>query len=315
MSENQRRIAPKKRGRKTVLFLEYYQLYIFLLPAVIYYLLFHYMPMYGITLAFRDYRFDKGMFFSPWIGVRYFESFFNYFNFWAIIRNTLTINFFKLIVYFPLPIIFALLLNEIKQNKFKQTIQTISYLPYFISWVVTFVIIQQFLALDDGIINQIRVSMGLDKIFFLNEKSFFYPIMFLSFTWKNIGYNAIIYLASLSGIDPSLYEAARIDGAGRLRQMWHISLPGISLTAAMLFILALGSALNAGWDQIYQLRSPGNMQISDILDTYVIQMGLREGQFGYATAVSLFQSVIGLLLIILTNAASKKLTNSEISLF
>jgi putative aldouronate transport system permease protein len=271
--------------------------------------------MFGITMAFREYRFDKGMFFSPWIGFRYFRSFFNYFNFWQLIKNTLIINFYKIIIYFPLPVTFALLLNEIKNSVFKRTIQTISYLPYFLSWVVAYVIIQQFISLDNGIFNQIRESLGLEKIFFANEINYFYPIMFISFIWKNIGYSSIIYLAALTGVDPNLYEAATIDGANRFHKMWHISLPTIAPTVIMLFILGLSSALSAGWDQIYQLRTPGNMKIADILDTYVIQQGLREGQFGYATAVSLFQSVIGLTLIFLTNVAVKRISDNEIGLF
>jgi putative aldouronate transport system permease protein len=206
------------------------------------------------------------------------------------------------------------MLNEIKLMKFKRVIQTITYLPYFISWVVAVLIVQQFFSMD-GIVNQIRVSMGLDKIFFMNDRQYFYPIMFLSHTWKNVGYGAIIYLAALAGIDPALYEAARIDGANRFRQMLHISIPGIITAIIILFILSLGSVLNAGWDQIYNLVAPGNMPISDILDTYTIRVGFREGQFGYATAVSVFQSTIGLILILITNGIAKKLTDNEVSLF
>ncbi|MCL2708847.1 MAG: ABC transporter permease subunit [Defluviitaleaceae bacterium] len=294
---------------------EYRQIYLFLLPAVVFFVLFAYLPMYGITMAFREFRFDKGLFFSPWIGFRYFRSFFNYYAFWQLIRNTVVISFFKIILYFPLPIIFALLLNEIKNNAFKRVVQTVSYLPYFLSWVVAYVIIQQFISLDNGLFNQVRVYFGLEKIFYANEANYFYPIMFISFIWKNIGYSSIIYLAALAGVDLQLYEAATIDGANRFRKMWHISLPSVAPIIIMLFILGLSSVLSAGWDQIYQLRQPGNMQIADILDTYVIKQGLRDGQFGYATAVSLFQSGIGLVLIVMTNAAVKKITENEIRLF
>jgi len=304
----------RKKKTKT-LFLEYYQLYLFLVPAVIYFTLFSYIPMYGVTLAFREYRFDKGLFFSPWVGLRYFQAFFNYYNAWGIIRNTLVINLFKIIIYFPLPIIFALMLNEVRSSAFKRTIQTVSYLPNFMSWVIAYVIIYQFLALDTGIINEFRVLFGYERVFFQNDEKYFHAIMFISHIWKNIGFSAIIYLAALAGVDPSLHESATIDGAGRFSRMWHISLPSIRHSVSMLFILGLGSALNAGWDQIYLLRTPGNMRVSDILDTYVIQMGLREGQFGYASAVSLFQSVIGLILIIITNAIVKRMTDKEIALF
>lgn len=290
----------------------HYEIYLIILPAVAYYILFHYIPMYSITMAFKDYKFNLGMFRSPWVGFQYFEAFFNYYNFWVLIRNTLLISFFKLVVYFPIPILFALMLNEIRSGWFKKVVQTASYLPHFISWVIAVVMLQQFLSLD-GIVNQIREGLGLQKIFFMNEQQYFYPIMFLSYVWKSFGMGSVIYIAALAGVDVSLYEAARTDGAGKLRQIWHISLPSIMPTAVMLFILSLSSVLSAGWDQIYLLRSPGNMQLADILDTYIIQEGLRNAQYGYATAVSLFQSVIGLLLVYATNKLSSRV--SEISLF
>ena len=314
-TENKKPANEKQKRNYKVLFREYRQLYIFLLPAVIYFLLFNYMPMYGVTLAFREFRFDRGLFFSPWVGLRYFRAFFNYFNAWGIIRNTLVINFFKIILYFPLPIIFALMLNEARGKLFKRTIQTVSYLPHFMSWVMAYVIIYQFIALDSGIFNQVRELWGADRIFYQNDASYFYPIMFISHIWKNMGFGAIIYLAALAGVDPELHESATIDGAGRFKRMWHISLPSIRYTVIMLFILGLGAALNAGWDQIFLLRTPGNMRVADILDTYIIQVGLREGQFGYASAVNLFQSVIGLTLILLANFIVKKISDKEIALF
>ncbi|MCL2707737.1 MAG: ABC transporter permease subunit [Defluviitaleaceae bacterium] len=309
---------PKREKRRyKALLIEYHQLYLFLLPAIAFYILFSYIPMYGVSLAFREYRFDKGLFFSPianpWY--KYFRSFYNYYNSWGIIRNTLVINFFKIILYFPMPIIFALMLNEVRSNRFKRAIQTVSYLPHFMSWVIAYVLIYQFLALDTGIFNEVRALWGQPKIFFTNDIQYFYPVMFISHIWKNIGFSAIIYLAALAGVDPELHEAATIDGAGRFRRMWHISLPSIRYTVAMLFILGLSQALSAGWDQIYLLRTPGNMRIADILDTYVIQVGLKEGQFGYASAVDLFKSVIGLTLIFITNSIVKKMTDKEIALF
>ena len=291
---------------------KYYQIYIILFFAVVYVFIFSYIPMYGITIAFREYKFNLGLFRSPWKGFQYFRTFFNYFNFWIIIRNTLIINLFKIIIYFPIPILFALMLNEVRNVAFKRIIQTVTYLPYFISWVVAVQLLQHFLSLD-GIINQIRVNAGLEKIFYMNNPSNFYSIMFGSHIWKSIGMNSIIYLAALSGVDPQLYEAATVEGAGRVRQIWHISLPSIMPTIMVLFILSLASMLYAGWEQIYLLRTPGNMNLADIIDTYVIQQGLRNGQFGYATAVSLFQSVIGLMLVLATNSISKRVT--ELSLF
>jgi putative aldouronate transport system permease protein len=291
---------------------KYHQIYLILVLCSIFVFIFEYIPMYGITMAFREYKFNLGLFRSPWIGFDYFKAFFAYFNFSNIIRNTLVIGFFKIIVYFPIPIVFALMLNEMKNVHFKRFIQTVTYLPFFISWVVAIQLFYHFLSLD-GLINSFRVNLGFEKVFYMNSPFHFYWIMFFSYAWKNIGMNSIIYLAALSGVDPQLYEAADVEGAGPIRKMWSISLPSIMPTVVMLFILSLAGLLRAGWEQIYLLRTPGNMHLADIIDTYVIEMGLRNGQFGYATAVSLFQGVIGLLLVLITNKVSKRV--SELSLF
>ena len=300
----------KHRNNRKLVF-KYYQIYLILLPAVVFYFIFSYIPMYGVTMAFRDFKFNLGLFGSPWVGFKYFTAFFNYYDFWSIIKNTLVISFFKLIVYFPLPIIFALMLNEVRSKYLKVIIQTASYLPYFVSWVIAVVVFQQFLSLD-GIINQIRQTMGLAPVFYMNDVEYFYPIMFLSYVWKTLGFSSIIYFAALANVDVSLYEAATVDGAGRLRQIWHISLPSIAPTVVMLFILSLAGVLSAGWDQIYLLRTPGNTEVSDILDTYIINEGFKNAQFGYATAVSLFQSVIGLIMVVFTDRLSKRLTETSI---
>lgn len=289
-----------------------YQYYLMILPALVFFAVFAYYPMYGITLAFKDFRYDTGIFFSPWVGLKYFKSFFAYYGFWTLLRNTLVISAFKIFLYFPFPIILALLINEVQHQAFKRVVQTISYLPNFISWAAAVVILQQFLSLD-GMVNNIRNSMGLQDIFFMNDPKYFYSIMFGSYVWKNIGMGSIIYLSAIAGIDPSLYESALMDGCGRFKQMIHITLPQIMPLATVLFILGLGSVLNAGWDQIYLIRTPGNMGLSDILDTYVLDVGLTGGQFSYGTAVSLFQSVIGLVLILLTNSFSKRI--SEVGIF
>lgn len=291
---------------------KYYQIYIILFVCAAIVFVFDYIPMYGVTMAFREYRFNLGLFRSPWVGFQYFRAFFNYHNFALIIRNTLVIGLFKVFLYFPLPILFAVMLNELRAVGFKRVIQTVTYLPYFVSWVVAIQLLQHFLALD-GIINEIRVGMGLSRVFFMNSPDFFYPIMFFSFVWKQIGMSSIIYLAALAGVDPQLYESAEVEGAGRIRKIWHISIPGIMPTIVVLFILNIANLLRVGWEQIFLLRTPGNMHLADIIDTYVIQQGLQGGQFGYATAVALFQSVIGLALVIATNALAKRV--SELSLF
>ncbi len=289
-----------------------YQYYLILIPAVLFFLAFCYIPIFGITMAFREFQYNKGIFFSPWIGFKYFTTFFNYFAFWDLIKNTLLISFLKIVVAFPLPIMFALLLNEVRSLRAKRFIQTASYLPHFISWVTVVALLNQFIGLE-GVLNQVRVSMGLEKVFYMNDGAYFYLIMFGTYVWKTIGYSAIIYISALAGVDPGLYEAATVDGAGRWKKMWHISVPAILPTAIVLFLLGLSSILSAGWDQIYLLRQPGNKVFSEILDTYIMDMGLRNGQFGYATAVSLFQSVIGLFLVLGTNYVIKK--KSEVSLF
>jgi len=293
-------------------FKKHYQVYVIIMPAIIFFFVFNYLPMLGLALAFQDYQFSSGMFQSPWIGFRYFQAFFDYFNFWTLIKNTLIISFYKLILFFPIPIIFAIMLNEIRNKFFKQALQTIFYMPYFISWVVAVTIFQQFLSID-GIINQIRTSFGYEAIYYMNDSLYFYPIMFISHVWKVTGWSAIIYLAAISGIDPELFEAAKVDGAGKLRQIWNITIPSLTPIAAVLFILSLSTLLQAGWEHIYLLRTPGNMNVADILDTYVIQTGFANGQIGYATAVSLFQSVIGLIFVIITNMIIKR--KSEISVF
>jgi putative aldouronate transport system permease protein len=218
----------------------------------------------------------------------------------------------KLILGFPVPIIFALMLNELSNLRFKRIVQTISYLPHFISWVVVLTILNQFLAMD-GLINQSRRAAGLDAIFYLNRQSFFYPMVYFTSVWKNMGYSAIIYVAALATVDPALYEAAIVDGANRFRRIWHISLPSILPTIMILFILRFAQILRAGWDQIYLLRMPGNIARSQIIDTYVIEIGLEGGQFGNATAVALFQSVIGLIMVLIVNRIAKKI--SDVGLF
>ena len=292
-----------------------YQYYLMILPAVVAFFIFHYIPMYGIFVAFREFRFDKGIFDVPWSGwnnFAFFKRFFLWHNFWDLIRNTIVISLLKLVLGFPVPIIFALMLNEVRNLTVKRVVQTVSYLPHFISWVVVLTILNQFLSMD-GLINQTRRASGLEPIFYLNLKSFFYPMVYFTAVWKNMGYSAIIYVAALAGVNPELYEAAIVDGAKKLRRIWHISLPSILPTIAILFILRFATVLKAGWDQIYLMRMPGNITRSQILDTYVIDVGLEGGQFGNATAVSLFQSVIGLILVLLVNKIAKK--TAEVGLF
>ena len=294
--------------------LHYWPLYVMLLPAIIYYILICYVPMAGNILAFKEYSFKKGIWGSDFVGLRYFEAFFKSYDCIRLIKNTLTVGFIKCILEFPFAIILALLLNELKNMKFKKVSQTITYLPHFLSSVIIVTMIQRLLAPNNGVINQIIAGLGGEgDTFFLMEAKYFLGILFSMDLWRNIGWDSIIYLAAISSVDTSLYEAAQMDGCGKLKRMWHITLPGIRGTIGLLFIMGVGGLLSSGFEQIYLLRTPGNMQLADTLDTYVVRVGLQGGQFGYATAVGLIQGLVGLVLVVITNKICKKLT--EVSLW
>lgn len=302
-----------KKSLKSKL-LHYWSLYVMLLPAIIYYILICYVPMAGNVLAFKEYSFKKGIWGSDFVGLRYFESFFKSYDALRLIKNTLTVGFIKCILEFPFAIILALLLNELKNMKFKKASQTITYLPHFLSSVIIVTMIQRLLAPNNGVINQIIAGLGGDgSTFFLMDAKYFLGILFSMDLWRNIGWDSIIYLAAISSVDTSLYEAAQMDGCGKLKRMWHITLPGIRGTIGLLFIMGVGGLLSSGFEQIYLLRTPGNMQLADTLDTYVVRVGLQGGQFGYATAIGLIQGLVGLVLVIGTNKICKKLT--EVSLW
>ena len=294
--------------------LHYWPLYVMLLPAIIYYILICYVPMAGNVLAFKEYSFKKGIWGSDFVGLRYFEAFFKSYDCIRLIKNTLTVGFIKCILEFPFAIILALLLNELKNMKFKKVSQTITYLPHFLSSVIIVTMIQRLLAPNNGVINQIIAGLGGEgDTFFLMEAKYFLGILFSMDLWRNIGWDSIIYLAAISSVDTSLYEAAQMDGCGKLKRMWHITLPGIRGTIGLLFIMGVGGLLSSGFEQIYLLRTPGNMQLADTLDTYVVRVGLQGGQFGYATAIGLIQGLVGLVLVVITNKICKKLT--EVSLW
>ncbi len=303
-------------GKKSLLkrVWSYKKIYLIILPAVIWYFIFLYIPMYGATLAFREYRFNTGFFGSPWVGLDYFMQFVKHPDFWKILSNTFIINGLKILLGFPAPILLALLLNEVKSGPFKRVTQTVSYLPYFVSWVVAIALFSKFLSPNGGLANDLKTSLfGGKPIFFLNESEYFYPIVVLTDIWKNAGWNSIIYLAALSTIPPELYEAAMIDGAGKFKSMLSITLPSLLPTIVIMLIMTIGSLIRSGADQIILLQYPGVLDLSEILDTHVIKQGLQRGRYSYATAVGLFQSLVSLVLIAVTNAISKKV--SSISLW
>ena len=302
----------KQTGNKSSLgkrIIKFWPLYVMLLPCIIYYILICYVPMGGIVLAFKDYSFRKGIWGSPWVGFRYFKTFFTSYDCFRLLRNTLTVGLIKCILEFPFAIILALMLNEVRNMKFKKISQTITYLPHFLSSVIIITMIQRILAPNTGVINQIIGQLGGDPgTFFLMDAKYFFQILFSMDLWRNIGWDSIIYLAAISGVDVALYEAADMDGASKLKKMWHITLPGIRGTIGLLFIMGVGGLLASGFDQIYLLRTPGNMSVADTLDTFVVRIGLQGGQFGYATAIGLIQGIVGLILVIVCNRISKKVT-------
>ncbi|MBS4206222.1 sugar ABC transporter permease [Bacillus sp. FJAT-49754] len=278
-----------------------------LLPCITFFILFSYLPMAGLVLAFKEFKFNTGIWGGEWVGFTYFQRFFNDPQSWVFIKNTLIISSMKLFLGLPFPIFLAIMFNEMKSNKMRNLFQSITYLPHFLSWVIIVGLLQRVLAPDIGLLNQvIKHFGGAGDKFFLMEKDYFYSVMFWSHVWKEIGWSSIIYFAAIAGINPEYYEAAKMDGANKLRQIWHITLPGIRPTIIILFILSLGNILSAGFDQIYLLKTPGNAEVAEIIDTYVIRVGLQGGQFGYATAVGMLQGVIGLILVLAVNAISKR---------
>lgn len=311
-AKKERYKPPKLSVRKRLI--KYWPLYVMLLPCIIYYILICYVPMAGNVLAFKDFSFRKGIWGSPWVGFKYFQTFFLSYDAPRLIMNTLAIGFIKTILEFPFAIILALLLNEVRNMRFKKVTQTITYLPHFLSSVIIVTILQRILAPNTGILNQtIQMFGGDGSTFYLMEAKYLYRILFSMDLWRNIGWDSIMYLAAISGIDPTLYEAAEMDGCGKLKKMWHITLPSIRGTIGILFIMGVGGLLSSGVEQIWLLRTPGNMSLADTLDVYVVRVGLQGGQFGYATAIGLIQGLVGLILVIICNRICKKLT--EVSLW
>lgn len=283
--------------------------YLLLLPAMAFFIIFRYIPMYGITLAFKDFRVVDGIMASPWASpiFKYFERAFSSDLFRRSLTNTLVISFLKIIVAFPIPIILALLIDELPGTKFKKTVQTVSYMPYFMSWVVLGGIMRALLSPSYGAVNYVIQALGGSPIHFLGEASMFRSVVFFSHIWQSAGYGTIVYLAAIAGIDQEQYEAARIDGANRFQTIMRITIPSIAPTILTMLILNVGSIMSAGFDQIFNLYSPVTYATGDIIDTYTYRVGMVNMEYSYSTAVSLFQNLIGLTLALVTNFAAKKL--------
>ncbi|CAM4224626.1 putative aldouronate transport system permease protein [Paenibacillus endophyticus] len=273
-------------------------LHLMIVPGLIFIILFSYVPMAGIAIAFQKFIPAKGLFGDQqWIGWENFSYVLQLPSFTQVLLNTLLISSFKLILGLLVPLVFAILLNEVKNAVLKRTVQTTIYLPYFLSWVVLGGILIDILSPSGGIVNGLLVSLGLPKIFFLGDNNWFPFTLVGSDVWKNFGYGTIVYLAAITGIDPGLYEAATIDGANRWRKVWHITLPGMRMVIVLLSVLSLGQLLNAGFDQVFNLYSPQVYESGDILDTFVYRIGLLDAQYGVATAVGFFKSIVSLILI------------------
>jgi putative aldouronate transport system permease protein len=287
----------------------HWQLYLILIPGLLYFVVFKYIPMVNAVIAFKDYNVVAGIWGSPWVGFKHFEMFFSNPVFWPLLQNTLTLSLYALLVGFPIPIILAIALNEIRDGLFKRSVQMITYAPYFISTVVMVSMIMLFLAPRLGIINIGLQALGLPTTNLLGRPDAFASIYVWSGVWQNTGYAAIVYLAALSGIDPTLYEAAKVDGASRIQKILNIDLPGIMPVAVIILILSVGSLLAIGFEKVYLLQNPLNLSASEIIPTYVYKIGLLNANFSFATAVGLFNSVINMILLILVNAWAKRVSD------
>ena len=289
-----------------------FDLYLMLCPMMLLILVFSYKPLTSLIIAFKDYSPYKGIWESDWVGLEYFYEFFNSAFAWRTIRNTVTISLSMLVFGFPAPIILALLLNEIKNVKFRKLVQTVSYIPHFISLVVVCSMVTSFLSPTSGIVNAILKSLGFEPIYFLSKPELFVPIYVIVNVWQTIGYNSIVYIAALTSIPDDLYEAAKVDGATRLQQALHITLPGLLPTIMVMLLVQLGSILDVGYEMIILLYNPSIYETADVINTYVYRSGILEGRYDYATAIGLLNSVISFILVILANKVSKKITETSL---
>ena len=309
-------LTAKLVNKKYLSFLQYirqrYVLYLFLLPTIVYVFIFSYVPMYGVQIAFKDYKAILGFMGSPWVGLKHFNRFFSMPDFWPILQNTLSISFYTLVVGFPAPIILALMLNYVVRAKLKKTIQTVTYAPFFISTVVVMGMVTLLLSPNYGIVNSFLKMLGKQPVFFLAQARYFKTIYVIIDVWRHVGWGSIIYIAALSGVSSELHEAAIIEGATKLQRIWHIDLPSIQPTIVILLILRLGSIMNVGFEAVFLLQNPMNLQSSQIIATYVYQAGLLNVQYGYAAAVGLFNNVINLVMLLMANWVSRRLTESSL---
>ena len=300
--------ALRKEKRKRLLnqLLSQKFLYLMILPGLIYFLVFKYVPMWGLIIAFQDYQPFLGILGSEWVGFKHFIRLFTEPTFFILLKNTLILFAMNVVIFFPIPILLALLLNEVRLALFKKFVQTMIYIPHFMSWVIVVSLSFVLLTVDGGLMNELIAFFGGEKINFLLSQEWFRPMYILQVIWREAGWSTIIYLAAITAVDPQLYEAAKMDGAGRLRQMWHITLPAIKSVIVVLLILKIGDTLELGFEHVYLLLNATNREVAEIFDTYVYTAGLKQGQFSYSTAVGLFKAAVGLILVMLANRLAKK---------
>ncbi|MFK7697292.1 ABC transporter permease [Paenibacillus sp. HJGM_3] len=301
-----RRSPAFKRIRK------YWQLYILLAPVIAYFVLFHYVPMYGVQIAFKNFLAVKGIVGSEWVGFAHFERFFDSYYLWRLLRNTIGISLYELAVSFPIPIVLALLLNEVRNQAFKRFAQTITYAPHFLSTVVLVGILFLFLSPYGGIVNQFLGLFGIEPIAFMTEPGWFKSVYVFSGVWQQMGWSSIIYLAALSSVDPQLHEAAKVDGASRFKRILHINIPCIMPTIVVLLILNVGTIMGVGFEKVFLMQNAVNIEASEVISTYVYKTGIIGSQFSYSAAIGLFNSIVNFILLITVNQLAKRMNETSL---
>jgi putative aldouronate transport system permease protein len=305
-------IKEKSRIRQTLSSLNKYKaLYFISIPGILYFLIFKYVPLMGSIIAFKDYNIFAGIWDSTWVGLKHFQALFQNPDSIRVLKNTLLLSFYDILI-FPAPLILALLLNELRLVLYKRFIQTIVYMPHFLSWVIISGLFIGILSPTTGIVNKLIEWLGHESIYFMGSEDFIRPILVLTYLWQSVGWGTIIYLAALAGVNPELYEAAKVDGANRLQQILNVTLPAILPTFSILFLLHIGHFLDFGFERVYVFLNPLNQANGDILDTYIYEVGLRNAQYSFTTAMGLFKSVVGLVLLVLANFVSKKVSGNSL---
>lgn len=318
VSEPLTKITPEKSKKKAGAFAGWkksfkqnWELYALISPVIIYFLVFHYFPLYGLQIAFKDFVASKGITGSPWAGFKHFERFFDSYYFWRLIKNTIGIGVFTLLIAFPVPIILALCLNEVKSLRYKKFVQTVIYAPHFLSTVVVVGMLLLFLK-PDGMINQIIMLFGGTPTDFITEPGYFKSLYVFSDVWQTMGWSSIIYIAALSAVDPGQHEAAMLDGASKFQRMLHVNLPAIMPTIVIMFILSAGSVMAVGFEKVFLMQNDLNMSTSDVISTFVYRSGILEAQYSFSAAVGLFNSVINLIMLLMVNRIAKKVSDTSL---